>query len=87
MNAFSDFLLHDIGTGDGIEQAAAGGGEFRTAPLWGLRFRRMLLHDGRALTPAEAIDAHAGQASQARDRFRRMGQPERQALLDYLSTI
>lgn len=87
VNAFSDFLLHDIGTGDGIEQAAAGGGEFRTAPLWGLRFRRMLLHDGRALTPAEAIDAHAGQASQARDHFLRMGQPERQALLDYLSTI
>src|SRR5262249_9721067 len=37
--AFSDFLLHDINTGDGIEQGAASGDEFRTAPLWGLRFR------------------------------------------------
>ncbi len=87
VHGFSDYLLHDIGTGDGIEQGAARGNEFRTAPLWGMSSRKMLMHDGRALTPAEAIDAHVGQASQARDHFRRMGQAERQALLDYLSTL
>lgn len=87
VNAFSDFLLHDIGTGDGIDQAAARGNEFRTAPLWGLRFRRMLLHDGRALNPADAIDAHGGDAGPARDRFRRLPPPDRQALLDFLSAL
>ena len=40
---YSDLLLHDIDTGDGIEQAAATGGEIRTPALWGLRFRRPLL--------------------------------------------
>ena len=87
VNAFSDFLLHDVGTGDGIDQAAARGNEFRTAPLWGLRFRRMLLHDGRALTPADAIEAHGGDASQERDRFRRLLPQDRQALLDFLASL
>ena len=87
VNAFSDFLLHDVGTGDGIDQAGANGNEFRTAPLWGMRFRRMLMHDGRALTPADAIEAHGGDASQSRDRFRRLPPPDRQALLDFLSTL
>ena len=52
---FSDLLLHDVGTGDGIGQAGAGPGEIRTPPLWGLRFRRPLLHDGSAATALEAV--------------------------------
>lgn len=31
VNAYSDFLLHDVGTGDGVEQGAARGEEFRTS--------------------------------------------------------
>src|SRR5437867_923277 len=34
---FSDLLLHDIGTGDGIPQAVAKPEEIRTPALWGLR--------------------------------------------------
>ena len=34
---FSDLLLHDIGTGDGIQQGAARSDEMRTPALWGLR--------------------------------------------------
>jgi len=30
VDAFSDFLLHDIGTGDGIDQGAANGNELRS---------------------------------------------------------
>jgi CxxC motif-containing protein (DUF1111 family) len=30
----------------------------RTAPLWGLRVRPQMLHDGRALTVEDAIRAH-----------------------------
>ena len=54
---FSDLLLHDVGTGDGIQQEAAGPQEFRTPALWGLRLRRPLLHDGSAATIEDAVAA------------------------------
>ncbi|HMQ14673.1 MAG TPA: di-heme oxidoredictase family protein [Phycisphaerae bacterium] len=45
---YTDFLLHDMGAlGDGIEQGDATIFEIKTAPLWGLRFRDPMLHDGR----------------------------------------
>ncbi len=56
---YSDLLLHDIGTGDGILQAAANGEEIRTPALWGLRLRRPLLHDGSASTIEEAVVRHS----------------------------
>src|SRR5262249_27759399 len=34
VDLYSDLLLHDIGTGDGIAQGAARGNEVRTPPLW-----------------------------------------------------
>lgn len=66
---YSDLLLHDIGTGDGIPQAAGGPDEFRTPALWGLRFRRPLLHDGRAATLSDALLAHGGEARSTMDRL------------------
>ena len=87
VNAYSDFLLHDIRTGDGIQQGAANPNEFRTAPLGGLRYRKMLLHDGRALNPGQAIDMHDGDARPVRDRFRRLPPDQRQALLTFLDNL
>jgi CxxC motif-containing protein (DUF1111 family) len=46
IHAYSDWLLHDIGTGDHIVIGQASGREFRTTPLWGLRQRAQLLHTG-----------------------------------------
>ena len=70
---YSDLLLHDMGSlGDGIEQGAAGAREIKTAPLWGLRARSRLLHDGRATTIADAILAHAGEATPVRRARRRI---------------
>jgi len=67
---YSDFLLHDMGAlGDGLEMASSTGAEMRTEPLWGLRFVTRYLHDGRATTLDEAITAHDGQGSAARDRY------------------
>jgi len=43
---YGDWLVHDIGTGDGLASAAAGGNEMRTAPLWGLRHRAQYMHHG-----------------------------------------
>lgn len=70
--AFSDFLLHDIGTGDGIPEGDAAPHEMRTAALWGIRARRMFLHDGSAATIEDAIARHGGEASTARARFAAM---------------
>jgi len=87
VNAYSDFLLHDVGTGDGVEQGAAKGNEFRTSPLWGLRFRKQLLHDGSALSPTDAVRRHGGESERSRQSFERLGEPESRALLAFLSSI
>ena len=45
---YGDFLLHGMGlAGDGIEDGTASGRELRTPPLWGVRFRNPIWHDGR----------------------------------------
>src|SRR5262249_11238482 len=86
---FSDLLVHDMGPGlaDGIIQAQANGNEFRTAPLWGLRFRQFFLHDGRATTIPDAILAHGGEAQTARNRFKGLNAQDRSDLLAFLNTI
>jgi CxxC motif-containing protein (DUF1111 family) len=84
---FSDLLLHDIGTGDGIEQAEALGGEIRTPALWGLRFRKPLLHDGSAATGEEALLRHGGEAQGTIDNYRRMSGEERLQLLAFLDAL
>ena len=84
---FSDLLLHDIGTGDGIVQAAAQGQEIRTPALWGLRLRRPLLHDGSAATIAEAIERHRNEADLARRGFAGLTPGERDRLLAFLRSL
>jgi CxxC motif-containing protein (DUF1111 family) len=84
---FSDLLLHDIGTGDGIAQAAALPEEIRTPALWGLRSRRPLLHDGSAATIADAIARHANEAALARLGYERLTDAERELLLVFLGSI
>lgn len=84
---YSDLLLHDVGTGDGIPQAAAKENEIRTPPLWGLRFRRPLMHDGATVTPAEAILRHRGEATDAVNRFARLSEIERKDLIAFLNSL
>lgn len=83
---YSDLLLHDIGTGDGIAQASAAPHEIRTPALWGVRFRRPLLHDGSAATADEAILRHRGEAEFARTQYERLGDGQRDALRRFLMT-
>ena len=84
---FSDLLLHDVGTGDGIRQEAAGPQEFRTPALWGLRLRRPLLHDGTAATIEDAIGRHDNEAAPARSRFLALSPEQRAALLAFLKSL
>jgi CxxC motif-containing protein (DUF1111 family) len=86
---FSDFLLHDIGTGDGIVQ---NGGQktrtkVRTPPLWGVRTRDRLMHDGESLTFREAILRHAGEATPAINGFISLSEADKRRLIMYLESL
>jgi CxxC motif-containing protein (DUF1111 family) len=87
VHLFSDLLLHDIDTGDGIPQAAATDREIRTPALWGLRFRRPLLHDGSAVTIEDAIRRHGGEAERTRQLFERLSDSARQNLIAFLGSL
>ena len=84
---YSDLLLHDVATGDGIPQAAALANEIRTPALWGLRFRRPFLHDGSAATPLEAILRHGNEAQTATTNYRELPTPDQDALLAFLDSL
>jgi CxxC motif-containing protein (DUF1111 family) len=80
----SDFLLHDIGTGDFIGNdgdSVATTRLLRTAPLWGLHLRTSFLHDGSAATIEQAIGRHAGQATASRNAFNALNASDRNAML------
>ena len=86
---FSDLLLHNIGTGDGIRQgdSTASPDEIRTPALWGLRLRRPFLHDGSAATFEDVINRHRGEAELARQGFTRLDDRSRSALLAFLNSL
>jgi len=84
---YSNLLLHDVGTGDGIEQSAAGAGEIRTPALWGLRFRRPLLHDGSAATAEDAILRHTQEAAGVTDKYRKLPPSLQRQLVAFLNSL
>ena len=84
---FSDLLLHDIGTGDGIRQADGAPEEIRTPALWGLRFRRPLLHDGSAATITEAVLSHDGEARQSTERLATLSATAVAELMAFLESL
>jgi len=89
---FSDFALHDMGSGlaDGISQGNASGSEFRTAPLWGIGQRLFFLHDGRTSDLYQAIAAHASKGSEANtviSHFEMLSPADQQALLNFLRSL
>lgn len=84
---YTDLLLHDVGTGDRIRQADAEPREIRTPALWGLRFRRILLHDGSAGSIPEAIRRHEGEAAAARRAYRQLDAESRRVLLEFLRSL
>jgi CxxC motif-containing protein (DUF1111 family) len=89
---FSDFLLHDIGTGDGIPiqplpEFFGTAKQIRTAPLWGLRTRNRLMHDGLSFTLNEAIQRHAGQAANAVSQFNALTPIDKGKVLAFLNSL
>ena len=89
IHPFGDFLLHDVGTGDGIVQNGGQStkNELRTAPLWGVRTRGRLMHDGESLTRNEAILRHAGEASGVINAYRFLSTTQKSRLITFLSSL
>ena len=85
--AYTDLLLHDLGVTEGIEDASAGMGDFRTAPLWGLGATAPYLHDGSADTVEEAIAGHGGEGEGARQAFDELSPDDQEVLLAWLSSL
>lgn len=86
--AYTDLLLHDMGADlADICLGVATPEEFRTEPLMGLRLSTRFLHDGRATTLEQAIEAHGGEGLAARDAFRRLSERERATLIAFLKTL
>jgi Predicted thiol oxidoreductase len=84
--------LHDIGTGDGIPilptpEYAGTATQIRTAPLWGLRTRNRLMHDGLSFTKQEAIQRHAGQAANVTAAFNALNDTQKAQIMAFLNSL
>jgi CxxC motif-containing protein (DUF1111 family) len=106
---YGDFLMHDVGTGDGILQVTpehygkrvfqtmsgylakqdfeSSRNKIRTAPLWGVRLRPRLMHDGESLTLRDAIRRHQGEASEVSRRFERLKKEDQDAIIEFLKSL
>jgi CxxC motif-containing protein (DUF1111 family) len=86
---FGDFLLHDVGTGDGVVQAgpADTANKLRTAPLWGLHTKSRYMHDLDSLTVTDAISRHKGEASGVAGRFQSLPAAQQQQLIAFVSSL
>jgi CxxC motif-containing protein (DUF1111 family) len=106
---YGDFLMHDVGTGDGILQATrehygnkvfqmmsdylskqdfdSSRNKIRTAPLWGVRLRPRLMHDGASLTLRDAIVRHRGEASHVNQQFEKLKMDDQEALIEFLKSL
>jgi len=89
IHPFSDFLLHDVGTGDGIVQngGQATANKLRTSPLWGLRTKPRLMHDLLSFTRNDAILRHAGEATQVVNRYRGLNANQKNQLVTFLNSL
>ena len=96
---YSDFLLHDMGDmendgiGDGIPAGDAGRFEMKTPPLWNLRDRPSMLHDGSAddrdfaNTVEFAILRHGGEGSNSRDAYNILSTSSRASVVSFLKSL
>ena len=88
--AYSDLLLHDMGT-DVTRHVDQDPGvsptEYRTPPLWGVRDTAPYLHDGSAPGILDAVLSHGGEGSAAREAVETMDQSAQQDLVTFLLSL
>src|ERR1700691_3643823 len=106
---YGDFLMHDVGTGDGILQAIpehygnkvfqlmsgylakqdfeSSRNKIRTAPLWGVRLRPRMMHDGASLTFRDAIMRHSGEPAHEIKKFEKLKKEDQEAIIEFLQSL
>jgi CxxC motif-containing protein (DUF1111 family) len=89
IHPYSDFMLHDVGTGDFIVQNGGPGTLtlLRTPPLWGMRTRNRLMHDGESLKRSDAILRHANQANGVINNFLNLSFNQQNQLITFLNSL
>ena len=89
IHPYSDFLLHNIGTGDGIVQngGAATRNKVRTQPLWGVRTHDRHMHDGASVTFTDAIQRHGGEAAFVTGNFNSLNTTQQNQLITFLKSL
>ena len=89
IHPYSDFLLHNIGTGDGIVQngPADTANKLRTSPLWGLRAKSRLMHDLLSMTRNDAILRHDGEAAGVTSKYRALTQSQKNQIITFLNSL
>jgi CxxC motif-containing protein (DUF1111 family) len=89
IHPYSDFLLHDVGTGDGIVQngGQATANKMRTVPLWGGRTRDRLMHDLLSFTRNDSILRHAREATGVINNYRSLSTTQKNQLITFLQSL
>ncbi len=59
----------------------------RTAPLWGMRTRNELMHDGENYTRNESILRHAGEATGVINNYRGLSTAQKNQLIQFLNSL
>lgn len=87
--AYSDFLLHDVAPEGyvGIVDGNAAGREFRTSPLWGIRFSAPYMHDGSSETLRDAIRAHHAEADESTQQYELLSEEKKLQLDAFLQSL
>ena len=89
IHPYSDFMLHDVGTGDGIVQngGASTANKLRTPPLWGLRTRTRFMHDLYNVTRYNAILRHTNEAEGVVQNFINLSTTQQNQILTFLNSL
>jgi Di-haem oxidoreductase, putative peroxidase len=96
IHPFGDFLMHNIGTGDRIVQTTfpcittldqSNQLRMRTAPLWGVRTRDRLMHDGESLTFNQAILRHDVEAHNVIVAYMALSITQKNQLIKFLKSL
>jgi CxxC motif-containing protein (DUF1111 family) len=61
--------------------------KIRTAPLWGVRFRPRLMHDGESVTLLDAIRRHAAEAAHVTQKFEKLKKQEQDDVIEFLRSL
>jgi len=89
IHPYSDLMLHDVGTGDGIIQNGGSStrNKLRTPPLWGLRTRSRLMHDTLDLTRNNAILAHTNEAEPVIQNYINLSTTQKNQLIAFINSL